>query len=113
MPTDVFPRCLIMVATQLGIYWIAHRVGNALDLDAEGEAFDTMNLGKLVKTARESGPVCEERIDLGAATLLVTLCIEDPAGVPPSRFRAYLALVEAGDGHSSGTRKLGESRALR
>ncbi len=98
LPSGMFQGCLILIATQPEGYWLAHRVGKTVDLDAELVEFDNMDLSRLwVKTTRESGPVCEQRVDLGTASLLITLWIETFVGSTVTQYRAYLAFIKAAD----------------
>lgn len=69
--------CVIMIAVRPGYYWLHHRVGKNIDADAEAARFGAMDLSSLwVENAKEKGPFCEEQVDFGNVSLLITPWVE-------------------------------------
>jgi len=95
--TETFPGCLIQVAVRVRYYWLDVQVGKLrVKLKTQAARFSKMDLSSMwVETARETGPVCEERVDFGTKSLLITLWIKQSNdSLAKDWYKVYLAIVE-------------------
>ena len=87
------PGCLILVAAKKGSYWISHQIGGELDVEAEANRFEIMDLEPVwVTSAREIGPIGADRMEFESETLFTTLVI-DRMGVF-DRYKVSLAILD-------------------
>jgi hypothetical protein len=78
-------------------YWLDVQVGKLrVKLKTQAARFSKMDLSSMwVETARETGPVCEERVDFGTKSLLITLWIKQSNdSLAKDWYKVYLAIVE-------------------
>ncbi|KAG7288353.1 hypothetical protein NEMBOFW57_007884 [Staphylotrichum longicolle] len=94
--TETFPGCLIRLAVRAGYYWLDVQAGNRVDLKTQAARLSKMDLSRLwVETTRETGPVCEERVDFESKSLLITLWIKQSSRLfAKDWYKMYLAIVE-------------------